>query len=834
MTRPILIHLHIPKTAGSTLNDLLANAVTGKHFAYSDPGNPEILEAMPQDERDKIEFLFGHFPYGLHRLFSRPVQYIASVREPQRRVLSFFRYVLGREDHPKHALAKEAGNFNAFLKLARHDMRIRNETDNMQLRMLSGQMPVKDDYVAAMSRALENIRAENFLVLDSDDLQKALPLLMQRTQLRFGAIPRLNTSEGRRSFAEEVALLDAEAKETLEALTKWDAIIYAYVKEVRGNASETPPSVLTPRSATVKPITYISYGMPKSASTFTYVVTEHVLKMAGHTLVGLSAKAKGGASRLNYFDPISWPAIERAKSEIGSNSVVIKTHGAPDKHILQAVSSGEILASAVIRDPRDTALALMDHARRSRSKGLKGFSSIETIADAMTCLDGEYTRFIRWIEARKVLLHTYDEICFDTESAVQRIIDQIGAKISAAEVVATLPKADKIEQFNKGQRNRFESEMTLETQKMFLDHYKNIYQRYLQVDREKAAPARNQNVIGAAPVASATDATPAAPAGASSVESPAISSVVKPVTNTATPAIEVLFLQTAEKNYRPLLELSSQTAREYCARHEFNYESFFGIVRGYHPWHATFNRIPLLKRLLDTGYSGWVCYMDADAFVEDLDFDLRAYLSDKHDLGFIIAAGGNSSNWWNVNAGIFLVNLNHPVGQAIIRGWAHCFNEITDAQLQAAPVWSQVPNDQQLLWRVLQSIPDAERFTLVQQGDSRLVNGKFIRQILRAHGTMDARIAAMRRQVGKLLGERADLPAMAPRNGEDKTYQEFVQALYRVLLLREADPDGLAGAVKTLQAGESFEGAMRNCLNSSEFGKKKNQFIQAYLGATNA
>ena len=45
---------------------------------------------------------------------------------------------------------------------------------------------------------------------------------------------------------------------------------------------------------------------------------------------------------------------------------------------------------------------------------------------------------------------------------------------------------------------------------------------------------------------------------------------------------------------------------------------FFGIVRGFHSWQATCNRSGLLKRLIDTGYKGWVCYLDADAFVADL------------------------------------------------------------------------------------------------------------------------------------------------------------------------------------------------------------------------
>ena len=40
--------------------------------------------------------------------------------------------------------------------------------------------------------------------------------------------------------------------------------------------------------------------------------------------------------------------------------------------------------------------------------------------------------------------------------------------------------------------------------------------------------------------------------------------------------MKVLFLQTAEATYRPLLELTSQTVREYCARWGFDSECYFG------------------------------------------------------------------------------------------------------------------------------------------------------------------------------------------------------------------------------------------------------------------
>jgi len=155
---------------------------------------------------------------------------------------------------------------------------------------------------------------------------------------------------------------------------------------------------------------YISYGVPKSASTFAYVVTEQVLKTAGYSPAAVSEAVKGRRSRLNYIDPIAWSTIEGVMAEIGEQSAVIKTHGAPDQRLLDAIERCEVFASAVIRDPRDIALSLLDHARRSRDQGGGDFAELQIVTDAFKVLDEQFDRLNRWMKCSKVLLLTYDEI----------------------------------------------------------------------------------------------------------------------------------------------------------------------------------------------------------------------------------------------------------------------------------------------------------------------------------------------------------------------------------------------------------------------------------------
>lgn len=297
--------------------------------------------------------------------------------------------------------------------------------------------------------------------------------------------------------------------------------------------------------------------------------------------------------------------------------------------------------------------------------------------------------------------------------------------------------------------------------------------------------------------------------------------------------MEIRLLQTAETTYRPLLDLTSQTVKEFCGRHGYAYECFFGIVRGYHPWQATYNRILLLKRMVESGYSGWVFYLDADAYINQLDFDLNGYLEDKSGTALIIAPAAPNSPWWWVNAGAFLVNLAHPVGRELVREWSRRFEGIADEQLKAASAWSQVMDDQGLLWLTLEALPDGEGVVLAQEEGAKLLNarkGALVRQALRAGGSLEERVTQLRACIDPLLNGSPDLPSPAITNVQ-ATREAFINALYRVLLRREPDPAGFANALALIDEGRTFEELMRSCMRSEEFARKRRQFVQEFIRA---
>jgi hypothetical protein len=218
---------------------------------------------------------------------------------------------------------------------------------------------------------------------------------------------------------------------------------------------------------------------------------------------------------------------------------------------------------------------------------------------------------------------------------------------------------------------------------------------------------------------------------------------------------EIMMLQTAcGKVYGEMLEASSLVNRLYCESQNIEYRVFKGLKRGYFEWQSTFNRIMMLDELIDEGYRGWVLYVDADAYVRDHKFSIHEYLSHLPDaIAFVAAPGANTAKW-DLNAGVFLVNLGTDSGRCIVQRWKQLFGSLVpDRHLQAVPEpWGclpngdRIPNDQSILHKLFQ---EDEALLDALQIERSLLNyshGRFIVQFIRAHhASADERMLKLKR-----------------------------------------------------------------------------------------
>jgi len=134
----VLIFVHIQKTAGSTLRwitrrqypkgAVLEIGKSPHHFPL------EEFKRLELAERDRIDCVVGHIPYGLHEYLSRPADYITFLRDPIERGVPQFYYICRRPSNRIYPLIK-AKNFSLVDYVENDEY---GRPDNMQIRYIIG------------------------------------------------------------------------------------------------------------------------------------------------------------------------------------------------------------------------------------------------------------------------------------------------------------------------------------------------------------------------------------------------------------------------------------------------------------------------------------------------------------------------------------------------------------------------------------------------------------------------------------------------------------------------------------------------------------------------
>lgn len=278
--------------------------------------------------------------------------------------------------------------------------------------------------------------------------------------------------------------------------------------------------------------------------------------------------------------------------------------------------------------------------------------------------------------------------------------------------------------------------------------------------------------------------------------------------------------QTADaRNYFEMLLSTSRTVREFCRRSGSTYECFIGVKRGFWNWQSTYNRIHIFSEIYDRGWRSWVLYLDADAYIWNLNFNIHSYLEGFQDFGAIMTPSGATSSFWDVNAGVLLINLGNPTGVSIVKRWATAFNNVSDEILRSNETPFTGPEDQVLLHNLLKA--DESLWPSIHLESADLMNSvsaAFIRQNLRSTNTdFTSRQLAVREAVDKVMG--GEIAQVGKTQNE-----KIVSAAYQAILGRNADNAGFTTYSKSLEANGLERGLaqlIRSLLTSQEYRSKE-------------
>jgi len=213
---------------------------------------------------------------------------------------------------------------------------------------------------------------------------------------------------------------------------------------------------------------YFSYGMTKSASSFAYQLVQGIVKGTSMRLLPVPPAIRGNKAPENYVEPLSEDVVGQILDWLPQDAAtVIKTHGRPRSEVSRMVRGGTAFACATFRDPRDIAVSMLDHGRRSREAGIADFAQFETPRDTVDDIKRQIGVLDDWVGAEKTLLLPFDLLRLDPVAAVSDVLGQLGLEGDPAAIAADLKDTRKIIHFNVGTSGRYRTAMSQEDQALF-------------------------------------------------------------------------------------------------------------------------------------------------------------------------------------------------------------------------------------------------------------------------------------------------------------------------------------------------------------------------------
>ena len=201
---------------------------------------------------------------------------------------------------------------------------------------------------------------------------------------------------------------------------------------------------------------FFSYGLTKSGSTLAFQLARTALIRAGHEQPQSDVPGLVVSRKINAIQHVT--EEQAAALLTGPTPLILKTHTRCDPAVADLFAAGHATGHAVIRDPRDIALSMLDNGRVNREKGRPAFSEIHTVDDAIAAISNQMDTLATWLALPGIRRLRYDTLAFDTVAATQTILDHLGLQYDPLDIATHVLEHEFI-QFNVGRHDRWRTEM---------------------------------------------------------------------------------------------------------------------------------------------------------------------------------------------------------------------------------------------------------------------------------------------------------------------------------------------------------------------------------------
>jgi hypothetical protein len=225
----VLIFVHVPKTAGSTLRRILRRQYGDRVFTVHGTTPAQSMEQfrlLAQDRRDRVRVFQGHMAFGLHEVLPTSATYVTFLRDPVERIVSHYLYVRRTPSAPLHRdVVSEGLSLEDYVRRSRMAPLV----NNGQTRLLGGSV-MEDSRPAteAMLLAAKRNLARHFLLAGlTDRFDETVILLRRALGWHWPVYRRAKVAPDRPSRA----ALPATAVRAIEDRNELDRELYRFAGE---------------------------------------------------------------------------------------------------------------------------------------------------------------------------------------------------------------------------------------------------------------------------------------------------------------------------------------------------------------------------------------------------------------------------------------------------------------------------------------------------------------------------------------------------------------------------------------------------------------------------
>jgi hypothetical protein len=241
-----LIFIHIPKTAGSTLNKIIKSQFPNKSIfkvdGFKEGKSIEELKKLDKKERNKIRCVMGHMSFGVHKYLPRPSNYITVLRNPVDRLISLYYFILRQTEHPLHeSIVSNNLSLEDFVNSDLTSLGIHN----VQTRMLAGN---KVETSSQLNLAKKNLQKSFTAVGLTEKFDRSLELFSEKLGWQVDEYRSMNVTQNRPQRAD----ISQQIIQLIEEKNSFDMELYEFADRllVEGFFNEKTQAAVTQEQTT--------------------------------------------------------------------------------------------------------------------------------------------------------------------------------------------------------------------------------------------------------------------------------------------------------------------------------------------------------------------------------------------------------------------------------------------------------------------------------------------------------------------------------------------------------------------------------------------------------